>query len=1221
MDDQPPSQSPRMKWVLPATLMIGAVVVLGLFVFLKNGGQKDAGTETRKLSREQSLELLDMRDRAVGYLENHAFAHAEMLLLEIIRQVPDDPFGHRNLAICRELAVDVIDRQDAEGRKRQLLKAREAADEDSRIEPKSAAPHVLLARLAEREEDLERAAAELRRATELAPQSAAVWYDLFVLKPIAPGETPEPETVEALRKVRELEPGNLFVLKDWLPLQAQLKEPGFADTVKLARENLEPFADVIKVNIRVDIRELLNRLEKAVTDQQWPTVTSVSISLRNVIAPESARDERYVRWNSLEYVLLDFESAFYDRADLPQESPTDSIPVKFVAGPNPITIPANVRNLATADFDLDGRLDGVALLEKQVVMTLPLSPKGDENVTTISLDLTEGFTGVVPADLDGDEDKKLKITPLKNALADPDLIIFGPAGLKLLENRLAPDGLKRELVERPGADGLATLRDVQAIVPADLDLDGDLDFVTITPSNVQMWSNRGNWTFDEITSRSKFPAAEFGPTAAVAVDWDRDTDVDLLLAGTQGFALLENIRHGRFRWRDLGTDFAKAKGASVLLVEDFGNGSWSVVAAGNNGVDLIPTQTSRTGIVTANGSVRVADGPAQFAATLDFNNDGHRDLLSVSQGKAALWRGLSGGKFEPLSVEATGDLANITVTAVADIDNDGDEDLLLGSSAETAWRANEGGNANGWLNVTLIAEQIKPGEQNYSKRVNHYGIGSTIEVKSGRKYLAQVVRGGMTHFGLGSGKAASVMRVLWTNGIPQNLIEPTPNQSVYEELKLHGSCPYLYSWDGEKFAFCTDLLWNAPLGLKFAEDVVAPWREWEYLKIDGERLKPRNGEYQLRVTAELWEIEYFDQIKLFTVDHPVGTEIYTNEKVGPASMAEHKIHTVADPRPPVAARDTFGHDILDQVKTRDGVYTRTYERKIAQGLTTDHFLELDLGGWEHGATPPQVTLFLTGWMYPGSTSLSVQHSQNPQQSRQRPPALRAVDAQGQWHEVRPFMGFPGGKTKTIAVDISDVFGPDAKDHRVRIVTNMEFYWDAAFITVNDRPVEFQQTEVPLVIANLNNRRGVSFRQWPASGNGPELFDFDQLVPGEAWPPIEGKFTRFGDVHPLLIARDDHMVVMHPGDEIQLSFAVPAEPVREGWVRDFVIYNVGWDKDCDQNTVYGETSEPLPFGAMTVYPFRDGEPRPVDAEYSQYLKTYQTRTRDRSPFWNQVRRHQ
>ena len=85
-----------------------------------------------------------------------------------------------------------------------------------------------------------------------------------------------------------------------------------------------------------------------------------------------------------------------------------------------------------------------------------------------------------------------------------------------------------------------------------------------------------------------------------------------------------------------------------------------------------------------------------------------------------------------------------------------------------------------------------------------------------------------------------------------------------------------------------------------------------------------------------------------------------------------------------------------------------------------------------------------------------------------------------------------------------------------------------------------------------------------------------------------------------------MVVMGPGDELTVSFAVPAAPTPAGWKRDFVLYNVGWDKDADLNTVYGQSSEPYPFKAMSRYPIAPDESQPSSPEYQQYLRDFQTR---------------
>ncbi|MFO1043710.1 MAG: FG-GAP-like repeat-containing protein [Planctomycetaceae bacterium] len=1226
----PTTPTPKVMWILPATMIvIAAVILVVMFIYLRDhgpAGPVETGKGSERLSADAVATLLSQRDLAIGYLENHQFEQAEKVLVRIIRQVPDDPFGPRNLTICRELALEKIDAaREPERLTIAIEKAREAADSSAQLEPTSHIPLLLVARISVKARELEKAASALKRATELAPKSAPAWYDLFLLNPISPGEPIAPETANALRKVYELEGDNLFVLKDLLPLLVQTKDPSLADTVVKAKESLLPFAAVIKTSSRVDIVQMLDKLTAAATAGQWPAASSTAMVIRNVIVAEAARDERYVRLNSLEYVLLDFGPKFYAANEAQTPKDINPIPVKFTTNDKQkLSLAPRSMDIAVGDFDLNGTADGVSLADSKLTFSFPLVSIDDTPVMTTSTEIGEGLEKLLAIDLDDDADLKLKEV-LKGhgcAVADLDIIVYGSRGLKAFENRPAAAGGSREFVNKPLGESMDELLQVQSVVPVDLDLDGDIDLLTISAGGIQLWSNRGNWSFEEITSRSKLPPASFGPTFAIVVDWDRDSDQDLLVSGTEGLGLLENVRHGRFRWRNLEGSFAELKNSQWLHVEQIGrNPSWSIFAGGPTGLRVVVTETTAEGLVSATKVIKVNESPSDRAISLDYDNDGIRDLLVLEKPLAGIYRGKSDGTLSLLAPASTGDLSGIQATAVADVDRDGDEDLILASADGVRWQMNEGGNANGWLDVALSAVQIKPNEQNYSRRVNHHAIGSMIEVRAGDRYQSQVVQGAITHFGLGPQKKADIIRVLWTNGMPQNVVSPNPNQLVCEEQKLAGSCPYLYTWDGEKFAFCTDLLWNAPLGLKFAENVVAPWREWEYLKIDGDLLRPKEGQYQLRVTAELWEVEYFDEFRLFAVDHPKGTDVFTNEKVGPASLAEHKIHTVSRPRLPVAAKDSRGRDLLDQVKSRDGQFTKTFENKLAQGLTEEHYLELDLGPWEssdNGKTPPRVMLYLTGWVYPGSTSLRVQHSQNPDLIQPRPPSLHAVDSQGQWKEVRPFMGFPGGKTKTIAVDISDVFAPGSTDHRLRIVSTMEFYWDAAFFTVDDSPVEYRQTELTLARADLVDRGGVSSRQWPDSGNGPDQFFYDRLIPGDMWPPISGAFTRFGDVQPLLTTRDDHLVVMHPGDEIQLAFNVPSDPIPDGWVRDFVIYSVGWDKDCDPNTVYGETSEPLPFQAMTVYAHRDGLARESDPEYIRYLKTYQTRTRPRAPFWKPSR---
>ena len=70
-----------------------------------------------------------------------------------------------------------------------------------------------------------------------------------------------------------------------------------------------------------------------------------------------------------------------------------------------------------------------------------------------------------------------------------------------------------------------------------------------------------------------------------------------------------------------------------------------------------------------------------------------------------------------------------------------------------------------------------------SGKNNYFGIGSKIEIKSGKTYQTKIVKNINTHFGLNS-EDVDVMRIVWTNGYPQNVINPEINQDVVEKQEL-----------------------------------------------------------------------------------------------------------------------------------------------------------------------------------------------------------------------------------------------------------------------------------------------------------------------------------------------------------------------------------------------------------------------------------------------------
>ena len=139
------------------------------------------------------------------------------------------------------------------------------------------------------------------------------------------------------------------------------------------------------------------------------------------------------------------------------------------------------------------------------------------------------------------------------------------------------------------------------------------------------------------------------------------------------------------------------KDSSTLLVEQIGNHpSWSVIGAGDLGLRVVLTKTTVAGAVSPQKLVEVAGGPIKNVVSLDYDNDGVRDLLSFDGKQLKLWRGLPAGTFEAFAIGAAGDIRDVLTGTIGDLDHDGDEDLLLAATTESTWLSNEGGNAGGW---------------------------------------------------------------------------------------------------------------------------------------------------------------------------------------------------------------------------------------------------------------------------------------------------------------------------------------------------------------------------------------------------------------------------------------------------------------------------------------------------------------------------------------------
>ena len=380
---------------------------------------------------------------------------------------------------------------------------------------------------------------------------------------------------------------------------------------------------------------------------------------------------------------------------------------------------------------------------------------------------------------------------------------------------------------------------------------------------------------------------------------------------------------------------------------------------------------------------------------------------------------------------------------------------------------------------------------------------------------------------------------------------------------------------------------------------VAPDETRDFIKISASQMKPKDGRYSIQITEELWETAYFDMVKLIAVDHPTNTDIFVNEQYTPPPFADFKIYGVAEKRYPQSASDHHGNDISDALQKVDYQYAVEHAPGPCQGIVEQHAIILDLGDIPDKAP---VTLYLNGWIFPTDTSINVALSQNPAINPQFP-SVSVKDKADKWKTVIDMIGIPAGKNKTITIDLTDRF---LSDHRhVRIETDMQIYWDAAFFTVGKQDVPMQITELNPDTADLHYR-GFS-KMYRPTPHAPHLFDYQKVIKERQWRDLEGFYTRYGDVNPLLQAVDDMYVILNAGDEITVGFDASRLPeLKPGWTRDFILYSDGWDKDGDINTLTSQTVEPLPFHGMSAYPYPKTEQYPNDKKHQQYQLKYNTR---------------
>ena len=1028
------------------------------------------------------------------------------------------------------------------------VRAQEKLQLATRLAPGEPASWANLGLLSARQQDFEAAYNNVEHARSLAPEDSAIEALLGVIEDRR-GKLPE--AIAHLQKAVQLDPKNAkaqFSLAE--ETEREGKPSSDAGAEKLFAKLLEQRPDNVAVLLEVarlaaktgdgaTLQNATGRLSQA--SAAWPAEVKEQMNALREAAAGSNPRPAAVRVMYLRNTLARVPD--YRKSLNEVKTPTTFVSdpfVRFLKLPRPNSQPA------PADLALHFEtkpIEGAPAGPVSWVGAIPLDDKGAASILWANqtfvrilggakLSCPRG-SGVLGIDLNYD--------------FKTDLVCAGAGGLAFYEQQdlnhftdiTGRTHLPANILHGPYTGAWAF----------DVDLDGDLDIVLGTnDGEPTVLRNNGDETFAVIHPF----AGVNGLTAFASADIEGDGAPDVALIDKDGrLHVYTNERLGQYRPR-AGLDGRFRAVAAVDINDD---GLLDFVLLRDDGMVVRVSDRDTGDVVKADAG----GSPTLLAA--DFDNNGSLDLL-VGDGQIFLGED---GHFKKVA-------SSVVAATAVDLNGDGRLDLAgLDSSGHPIELVNHGSKNYGWQDIRLRAAKAS-GDQ----RINSFGIGGEIEVRAGLLTQKQPIASQLVHFGLGDHTGVDVARITWPNGVVQGEFELKAGQEILATQRLKGSCPWLFAWDGKQMSFVKDgSPWSAALGLHINAQVVAGiYQTEEWFKIPGESLKPRDGFYDLRITDELWETYYIDHYSLMVVDHPEGTEVYTDERfaVPPPAL---KIYTTGELQPFASVHDDCGTDVSATVRDIDRRYLDTFGRGPYQGLTRDHWVELELP--ESAPRTGELYLLATGWTHPTDATVNIAIGQN---SIAQPQGLsiEVPDAHGKWTAAKTSLGFPAGKMKTVVLDLTGIFRPGAP-RKLRLRTNLEVYWDQLAWAAG-APDRNRVQHLGLSSAELRYRGFSEVKA--ANPSSPELPDYNKIASSSAiWHDLEGYATRLGDVRELIEKVDDRVAIANAGDELVLRFRAPDGPPA-GWKRDYIMIGDGWIKDGDFNSVYSKTVLPLPYRGMKNY---------------------------------------
>ena len=816
-------------------------------------------------------------------------------------------------------------------------------------------------------------------------------------------------------------------------------------------------------------------------------------------------------------------------------------------------------------------------------------------------------------------------------------------------------------IEWNAADaGLKISGQAVACAVGDFDADGLNDIVVAMADSLQLFRNLGKGKWSNVTGQSGL-AARNHPTGITFVDYDHDSDLDILITGSpsqQGGpsnVLWRNNGNGTFTEQTEPTGLSGSGTTVTAILTDFNNDrAIDLVTTGGAGGPAIYVNP-REGkypvqLIYQDATQSATDG----IATFDYNKDGWMDFAFTHSGAPGLtlWRNVASTdsvsrQFERVQLPLSGGLRGWGVTPI-DIDNDG------------------------WIDLAAIVE-TKTGAQVRIFRNRGNGTFADVSHLLGLDSIQLQVARGLIAADV-EGDGAPDLIVTQLNAPPILLRNEGANKNHFVRLDLSG-------YADNKTA----------IGVKVEVFANGLWQKWELPGASGYQTQ---GPPQILVG--LGSADHIDMLRILwptgvlqdEIDLPKGPVIamkeadrrgsscpvlftwdghhykFVNDVIGAAVVGHWFTPTRRNiPRPeewikvegedfaPVSGKLSLRFmepmeevNYIDQLRLlavdhRANVQVNPDERFLddppfASGeVVASADTRLPVGAWDGNGQDVLKLLsrrdhqFASGFKpisYDGFADLHPLTLDLGTLKTGAPLRLlltgyinyfSATSLYGAWQGgIKPISPYveaelPDGTWQRVLDDagfpaglertiVVDLSGKlPAGTRRIRFMTNLQIYWDQVLIDQSEG-AEARTTELPLSAAALHFRGFPKEIDLPSPGDLDYNYDVVSLT--GPFQRERGNYTRLGEVTPLVKANDNHFVIFGAGEEIAAQFDMAGlPPLPSGWKRDYFFYASGYEKDMDWWDALPFTVAQLPFHSMSTYPYPPSENFPDDNAGLEY----------------------